>query len=207
MYWRLKSIPELRDLPPTERRRLWREAISTPLRPLDLFWLIAIFAPVVPMVWLLIYIDSKLAKGWKHAVVTVGVLLAYQQVAFFLFALRSRPALRRLRGEGNWAVANASWLTPSRHLCIIGAAIWILATPMMLGKYLDVTSRTWQGMVFGTISLAAGAAFFVAAGRSAWLARRKEYRETHSLCTQCGYDLRSSPDRCPECGNTPLGPT
>jgi len=34
-----------------------------------------------------------------------------------------------------------------------------------------------------------------------WLRRRTtEFRAAHGLCLRCGYDMRVSPERCPECG-------
>lgn len=34
-----------------------------------------------------------------------------------------------------------------------------------------------------------------------WKHRKARQRGASGLCPACGYDLRASPDRCPECGN------
>jgi hypothetical protein len=48
-----------------------------------------------------------------------------------------------------------------------------------------------------------GSAFLLVATIVAVLwhkARRRQYRMRNNLCLNCGYDLRASPERCPECG-------
>lgn len=47
------------------------------------------------------------------------------------------------------------------------------------------------------------AALLPCAMLAAWLRRRRRAAKGH--CQECGYDLRASPDRCPECG-TAAGP-
>ena len=48
--------------------------------------------------------------------------------------------------------------------------------------------------LFGALPLARAALF---------VRGRRRMREGH--CCKCGYDLRATPDRCPECGHAPVG--
>jgi len=53
----------------------------------------------------------------------------------------------------------------------------------------------WRYFLVPT-TLAAGV--IVTVGTYRW--RRRSSRVSRGLCPRCGYDLRASPDRCPECG-------
>ena len=37
-----------------------------------------------------------------------------------------------------------------------------------------------------------------------WLSARRRKRRTFGMCASCGYDLRATPERCPECGRVPV---
>jgi hypothetical protein len=51
------------------------------------------------------------------------------------------------------------------------------------------------------ISCIASVSAYIAVRR--WRADRAMKRGNIGLCPRCGYDLRASPDRCPECGTIP----
>lgn len=53
-----------------------------------------------------------------------------------------------------------------------------------------------------TVTIPCWAVLVLSASLAAQLFQRRR-RPTPGQCTHCGYDLRATPDRCPECGNIP----
>jgi predicted amidophosphoribosyltransferase len=63
---------------------------------------------------------------------------------------------------------------------------------MAVGAY-NVDIPIWY-LILGTALLPTGRAFY-------YLMKPRKHRPGH--CFKCGYDLRATPERCPECGEVP----
>ena len=87
-----------------------------------------------------------------------------------------------------------NWRTNSRFLPEGGALVALHSPP-------GTPPDAWS---YATPCWIPAAAFAVAPliALRRWTHARR--RSRHGLCRRCGYDLRASPGRCPECGTIPI---
>jgi hypothetical protein len=63
-----------------------------------------------------------------------------------------------------------------------------------------VTPYGWHSPAFWLLAAAANVVVGVIGVRLIFRADLRDRRVKQGLCVKCGYDLRATPDKCPECG-------
>lgn len=97
-YWRLKSIPELRDLTRADRSRVWRAAIRDPFRASDLGRLVVILAAIALVVYVDFKVEAVAGNRWGLVFLLLVIFAFEPLVVFPILARRYRPVIQRLRG-------------------------------------------------------------------------------------------------------------
>ena len=103
-----------------------------------------------------------------------------------------------------WAEGETVFMKSKRRmflvtvLCVIYSGVLILAWNFGPTLFqMPVMTFTWVAIVALALLLGIPCGIF----RVLDLRRfRREQRLAHNCCTECGYDLRATKDRCPECG-------
>jgi hypothetical protein len=95
MYWRWRSIPELKDLPEPQRKALWRKAINDPFRVTDV-WLFLLLVGVLGALFAIaLWLSTR--PAWSIVLAFFVLAFLVDRLVNVVLVIRFRPVVRRLR--------------------------------------------------------------------------------------------------------------
>jgi hypothetical protein len=95
-------------------------------------------------------------------------------------------------------------MTRNTKLLLFAAAMGVAAVSIVVVRGID-PRIVWRGYLVGMSLFLILPLAVISVVRSI-RARKRRGRIARGLCPSCAYDVRATPDRCPECGKTVGGP-
>jgi hypothetical protein len=99
MYLTLRSIPELRDLPKADRRRVWQEAMRDNVRWSDALRILVVIVLACAVVAVLKITKPFATTWWLDVIIFAALWIVFDRLVFMMWALRLRPEIRRRLGR------------------------------------------------------------------------------------------------------------
>jgi hypothetical protein len=153
---------------------------------------------------------ERLLRILLNTATIVSILLCVAATALWIRSYWGDGASFKLAGrEWTWASRNGQFsMNDAVHLFVQELkADGIDPTRALVGQTMTFRGPSSQPMhkvtqIIVNYPLTAVATFLLSLWRTCSHWRRKQSNEGVP-CAQCGYDLRATPDRCPECGQIP----
>ena len=127
-------------------------------------------------------------------------MVRFRSIAFWLIVLLAAAvvamALPYLYFLSDRVLLDVSWYSPEA-----GGFEWqrhVLGVTIYRGQS-DKLNGWWISIQYSTLLLASILVVLLV-GWCHWRRGLPECRSQAGLCPACGYDIRTTPDRCPECG-------